>query len=73
MDKKQFLISLGKQVVKLRQKKGWTQSELARNCDKDRQSIERLEKGKINPSAYYLCQIAEGLDISIKELLDISS
>ena len=72
MNKKQFLISLGKQIIKLRQQKGWTQSELARNCDKDRQSIERLEKGKINPSAYYLAQVAEGLGISVKELLDIN-
>jgi putative transcriptional regulator len=54
VDKKQFLINLGKQIVKLRQQKGWTQSELARNCDEDRQSIERLKKGKINPSSYYL-------------------
>jgi putative transcriptional regulator len=69
MNKKQFLIVLGKYVVKLRQQKGWTQSELARNCDKDRQSIERLEKGKINPSAYYLYQIAQGLGIEFEDFL----
>jgi putative transcriptional regulator len=70
MDKKQFLVLLGKHIVKLRQQKGWTQSELSRNCDKDRQSIERLEKGKINPSAYYLYQIAEGLGIEFEDLLE---
>ncbi len=70
MDKKQFLILLGKHIVKLRQQKGWTQSELSRYCDKDRQSIERLEKGKINPSAYYLYQIAEGLGIEFEDLLE---
>jgi putative transcriptional regulator len=70
MDKKQFLVLLGKHIVKLRQQKGWTQSELSRNCDKDRQSIERLEKGKINPSAYYLYQIAEGLGIEFGDLLE---
>lgn len=70
MDKKQFLVLLGKYIVKLRQQKGWTQSELSRNCDKDRQSIERLEKGKINPSAYYLYQIAEGLGMEFEDLLE---
>jgi len=70
MDKKEFLIRLGKQVIKLRTSKGWSQSELARNCDKDRQSIERLENGKINPSSFYLYEIAKGLEISVKELLD---
>ena len=70
MDKKEFLIRLGKHVIKLRTSKGWSQSELARNCDKDRQSIERLENGKINPSSFYLYEIANGMEISIKELLD---
>lgn len=70
MEKKGFLISLGKQVVKLRKQKGLSQSDLARNCDKDRQSIERLESGKINPSAYYLKEIADGLGIPVKDLLD---
>ncbi len=45
MDKKEFLKQLGKNVIQLREKKGWSQSELSRNCDKDRQSIERLENG----------------------------
>ena len=64
------MIILGKYIVNLRQQRGWTQSELSRNCDKDRQSIERLEKGKINPSAYYLFQVAEGLGIEFKDLLE---
>jgi putative transcriptional regulator len=70
MKKEEFLKKLGKHVIKIRTQKGWSQSELARNCDKERQSIERLENGKINPSAYYLLQVANGLDISLNELLD---
>lgn len=71
MEKSKFLRKLGQRVVILRKKKGWSQAELARNCFKDRQSIERLENGKINPSAYYLHEIAEGLGISFNELLDL--
>lgn len=70
MKKEEFLKKLGKHVIKIRTQKGWSQSELARNCDKERQSIERLENGKINPSAYYLLQVANGLDITLNELLD---
>ena len=70
MDKQDFLNRLGKNIVKLREKKGWTQSELSRACDKDRQSIERLENGKINPSAFFLKEVAQGLEVSLKELLD---
>ena len=70
MKKEEFLKKLGKHVIKIRTQKGWSQAELARNCDKERQSVERLENGKINPSAYYLLQVANGLDISLNELLD---
>lgn len=70
MQKDEFLVKLGKHIIKTRVRKGWSQSELARNCDKDRQSIERLENGKINPSAFYLKQIADGLNIKLSELLD---
>jgi transcriptional regulator with XRE-family HTH domain len=70
MDKEEFLIKLGKQVVKLRKAKGWSQSELARNCDKEKQSIERLENGKINPSAYYLKEVAEGMKVNLSSLFD---
>jgi len=70
MERNEFIQKLGQQVIKLREQKGWTQSELARNCFKDRQSIERLENGKINPSVFYLFEIASGMGISLKELLD---
>lgn len=70
MEKEELLKKLGKNIIKIRTKKGWSQSELAWNCGKDRQSIERLENGKINPSIFYLKQIAEGLGITLKEMLD---
>jgi putative transcriptional regulator len=70
MEKATFLKKLGKQVIKAREQKGWSQAELARNCYKDRQSIERLENGKINPSAYYLYEVANGLNVPLKELIN---
>ena len=70
MDKSTFLIKLGAQIVKKRLEKGMTQSELARACDKEPQSIERVENGKINPSAYYLKQIADALEIPVKDIFD---
>lgn len=69
-EKKEFLNKLGKRIIQLREEKGVSQSQLSRSCDKDRQSIERLEHGKINPSAYYLKEIAQGLGVDIKDLLN---
>ncbi|XVJ66906.1 MAG: helix-turn-helix transcriptional regulator [Lacibacter sp.] len=68
--KQAFLIKLGAHIAKLREREGITQTELGFRCDKDKQSIQRLEKGRMNPSAYYLSEIAEGLGIDQKELLN---
>ena len=72
MDKSKqiFLKKLGERIAALREEKGFNQSQLAAECDKDRQSINRLEKGNINPSAYYLMQIAKALNVSISQLFE---
>ncbi len=63
---------IGKRIIELRMQKGWSQSDLARACKKDRQSIERLENGKLNMTIYTLFQIATALDISLSKLVDVS-
>ena len=70
MTKDIFLKKLGKNVARLREEAGLSQTELALRCDKDRQSLNRLEKGRINPSVFYLQQLAEELQIPVKDLLD---
>lgn len=70
MSNEDYLIRLGQQIVKLREKRKMSQAELSRIVDKDSPSINRLEKGKINPSVTYLREIAEGLGITVSELLD---
>lgn len=69
MKKEQFLILLGKKIASLRQERGLSQTELALLCDKDRQNLNRLEKGKINPSIFFLLQISVELNITLAELL----
>jgi putative transcriptional regulator len=61
---------LGKRIVELREKKGWTQSDLARACNKDRQAIEKLENGKVNPTLYTLHEVASALEVSLARLVD---
>lgn len=70
MAKDTYLKKLGKHIKQLREKGGLTQTQLAELCDKERQNIYRLEKGKMNPTAYYLTEIAKGLGIEAKDLLD---
>ncbi|EIJ39932.1 putative transcriptional regulator [Galbibacter orientalis DSM 19592] len=68
MTRDQLKKQIGKKIVELRNKKGWSQSDLARACGKDRQAIEKLENGKVNPTAYTLCEIAHGLEVDLYEL-----
>ena len=69
VDVQEKLLQLGLRVKKLREEKGMSQTELAYKIGKDQPSINRLEKGKVNPSIIYLLQICEGLEISIDELV----
>lgn len=69
MEKKADLVALGKRIKEIRLSKQLTQFELASILGKDHSSIARIESGRINPSYLYLLEIAQGLEISISELL----
>ncbi|KFF22914.1 helix-turn-helix domain-containing protein [Chryseobacterium sp. JM1] len=71
MTREKLKIELGRQIIMLRQQKGWSQSDLARACNKDRQAIEKLENGKVNPTLYTLLEIANALEVSLPELVDL--
>jgi putative transcriptional regulator len=70
MDKSEELIQLGLKVRSIRLAKNLTQTELANIIGKDHPSINRLEKGKINPSYIFLLEVAEGLGISIVDFFE---
>jgi putative transcriptional regulator len=71
MNKEAYLKKLGSHIAQLRISKGISQAELARCCDKDPQSLNRLERGRINPSIIYLQEIADELGVNIKELVGV--
>lgn len=69
MDKEVELKKLGLRIREIRKEKAMTQLDLAHSIGKDQQSLQRLETGNINPSFFYLKEIAEGLKVSLQELL----
>ena len=48
---------------------GLTQDDLAKSIGKQRPAVQRLESGNVNPSIYFLREIAGGLKITLEELL----
>jgi len=55
---------------KLRVEKKFSQADLARRLEKDKQSIQRFESGKVNPTLLYLKDLADALDIPLKKFFD---
>lgn len=71
MTQDQFLKKLGTHIAQMREQAGLSQTELALRCDKDRQSLNRLEKGRTNPTIISLLTIAKELKISLAELVSL--
>ena len=69
MEKEVLLKKLGERIRDIRNEKGISQKTLAHSIGKDQQSIQRLEAGNINPSFYYLTEIANGLQIELEQLI----
>lgn len=72
MNKDKLQKIIGQRIIEIRSKKGWSQAELARACNKDRQAIEKIENGKVNPTIFSLYEIARGLDVDVRELLVVN-
>ncbi|SHM51436.1 helix-turn-helix transcriptional regulator [Flavobacterium chilense] len=70
MDKSEELKRLGTRIKELRSTKGLSQAKLGLLILKDQQSIHKVEAGEFNPTYLYLLELAKGLEISVKELLD---
>ncbi len=70
MKKETLNKKIGDRIVQLRTEKGWSQADLARACGKDRQAIEKLENGRVNPTLYSLYEIAGSLEVSLTHLMN---
>ncbi|HYG40882.1 MAG TPA: helix-turn-helix transcriptional regulator [Cytophagales bacterium] len=71
MKKEQLQKKIGQRIIELRTLKGWSQADLARACNKDRQAIEKIENGKVNATIFSLFEISRALQISLSELVNL--
>ncbi|CAL2107966.1 Regulatory protein MunI [Tenacibaculum sp. 190524A02b] len=66
----QYFKKLGSRIKKLREEKGIDQKSFAFDCEIGRTQLYMIENGKTNPRLLTLIKIANGLDLSISELLN---
>ena len=71
MKKEQLQKKIGEGIIEIRTQKGWSQADLARACNKDRQAIEKIENGKVNATIFSLFEISKALQISLSELVNL--
>jgi transcriptional regulator with XRE-family HTH domain len=65
------LKQFGEHLAKIRIKKGLSQRGLSSLCDVDYGKISKLENNKANLTVTTLIELAEGLGVHPKELLNI--
>lgn len=63
-------IKFGKQIVRLRIERGFSQEALALHSGINRTYMGEIERGEKCPSLIIIAKIAKGLGISKKQLMD---
>jgi DNA-binding XRE family transcriptional regulator len=63
-------LAFGRNFKKAREEKGISQTELAIEADVDRSTIVRLETGKFNPTLDLIFNLAQALQVPLKDLFD---
>lgn len=64
------MVTIGKNIKKVRNKLGFTQDALARKAELPYATLTKIESGVIiRPTIQTVIKIAKGLDISIDELI----
>ena len=66
----EFQKKLGQQIARLRKDKKISQVDFAYILDKEKQNLNKIEKGKSNPTAWTLKCIADALEVPVKKLFD---
>ncbi len=65
-----YLKKVGNKIAEIRKAKNISQADLARTCDKDPQNLNRIEKGRVNPTVTSLKQIADTLVVNLRDFFD---
>lgn len=71
MEKEDFLKKIGENIVRLRNKRGLRQIDLAIELNIDDSSLRRIESGRTNPTIITLKKIADVLEVNLSEIVDV--
>lgn len=66
-----YFITLGENIARIRKRKKWSQSDLGAAAGIESQNINRIERGKSNPTVKTLKKIAEALGCTVADLVKV--
>lgn len=66
-----LIVELGKRISSLRREKSLTQAQLSDLVEMEESALRRIELGGTNPTFKTLLRLSKGLEVPLKELLDI--
>ena len=66
-----LIVELGKRISSLRREKSLTQKQLSDLVEMEESALRRIELGGTNPTFKTLLRLSKGLEVPLKELLDI--
>jgi transcriptional regulator with XRE-family HTH domain len=62
--------NFGLHIKKIRESKGYSLIDVDRRCELDESNISKMENGKINIQLSTIFELAKGLNVEPKDLLD---
>jgi transcriptional regulator with XRE-family HTH domain len=66
-----LIVELGKRISFFRREKSLTQAQLSDLVEMEESALRRIELGGTNPTFKTLLRLSKGLEVTLKELLDI--
>jgi len=69
-EQKKFLIKFGSHLLALRKSKNLSYRKVAQKCDIDHADIRKYEKGDLNMTILTIVELAKGLEVTLKEIMD---
>ncbi len=70
-EKEKYLWAVGSHIQRIRKEKGFSYRQLAQRCDVDHSQISKIEKGLVSFEILTLLELARGLEVEPRVLLDI--
>ncbi|MDB5143410.1 MAG: helix-turn-helix protein [Mucilaginibacter sp.] len=66
----EILNKFGRHLQAIRKRKKLSYRKIALNCDVDYSDISKIEKGERNPTLLTVVELAKGLGVPLKELME---